>query len=234
MSSISLLVPAVGVGLVPLQPCEHGGGDIELDRKLVVRDGFDELVDLAPHGIVIDRVERPMQVVLQKQPDHRVRRNQIDLEAAVRGDFSLLLSDLRNPGTTGSRCRHRTDFRMSRSCFRCPRLQPVARASGRGRVQPKHLVRFLQRRVVREHRLEMRDPVDAFTGLAIGDAQEARPPSAALTVTNTSCALARGTLPTRWTLRDDIKFIHRSRRGRGQPKSRLNPDRTFRAGGARP
>src|SRR4051795_9226249 len=47
-----------------------------------------------------------------------------------------------------------------------------------------------------------------------------RPPSAALTVTNTSCALASGTLPTRWTLRDDIKFIHRSRRGRGQRKSR--------------
>jgi len=32
-----------------------------------------------------------MQVLLQKQPDHRVRRDQIDLEAAVRRDFSLLL-----------------------------------------------------------------------------------------------------------------------------------------------
>src|SRR3954470_6354881 len=69
-----------------------------------------------------------------------------------------------------------------------------------------------------------------------------RPPSAALTVTNTSCALARGTLPTRWTLRDDIGFIHRSRRGMLSAESRpsiqikllvlavLGPDPTHRAG----
>jgi hypothetical protein len=115
-----------------------------------------------------------MQVVLQKQPDHRVRRDQIDLKAAVRRDFSLLLESceilVRPDRDVGVE-----QISECHAGFRCARLQSVARAPRRGRVQPKHFVRFLQRRMVRKQRLEMRDPVDAFTGLAVGDAQEARP-----------------------------------------------------------
>jgi len=139
-----------------------------------VRDGFGKLVDLAPHGIVIDRIERPMQVVLQKQPDHRMGRNQIDLKAAMRGDPFLLLESceilVRADCGVGIE-----QIVKCHGIFRRARLQSVARASRRGRVQPKHLVRFLQRGVVGEHRFEVRDPVAAFTGLAVGNAQEAPP-----------------------------------------------------------
>ena len=76
-------VLAVGVRLVALQAREHRGGDVELDRDFAMRQRRRDLVDLALERFVVDRIERLMQVVLQEQPDHRMRRHQIDLEAHI-------------------------------------------------------------------------------------------------------------------------------------------------------
>ena len=38
---------AIGVRLIALQPREHRGGNVELDRDLIVRQGRRDLVDLA-------------------------------------------------------------------------------------------------------------------------------------------------------------------------------------------
>src|SRR5262245_22458904 len=42
-------------------------------------------------------------------------------------------------------------------------------------MQAKHLVRFFERRVVREYRLEVRNSIAALTGLAVGHTQKAPP-----------------------------------------------------------
>src|SRR5258707_8498988 len=42
-------------------------------------------------------------------------------------------------------------------------------------MQAKDLIRFLKCRMICEYRLEGRDPVAALAGLAIGNAQKARP-----------------------------------------------------------
>ncbi len=49
---------AVARRLVAFEPREHRGGDVELDRQFVVRDGGRDLVDLALERVVIERVDR--------------------------------------------------------------------------------------------------------------------------------------------------------------------------------
>ena len=169
-----VLVAPIGVALVALQPREHRGGDVELDGELIVRDGGGELVDLAAQRGVEDRIDRLVQVFLQEQPDHRMGRNQIDLEAALGGDFPLLFELREVPvGSDG-------DIGIEQIAEldvldRGARPQPVARARGPGGVHAKHLVRFLEGRIVGEHRLEPRDPVAALPGLSVGDTQQPRP-----------------------------------------------------------
>lgn len=61
-----LLVAPVGIRLVALQPREHGGSDVELDGELIVRNGLREPIDLTAQRLVINRINRTMQVVLQE------------------------------------------------------------------------------------------------------------------------------------------------------------------------
>ena len=74
-ASISARVLAVSIRLAALQPREYGRGHVKLDGNLVVRKRSRNLVDLTLERLVIDRIERLMQVVLEKQPDHRMRRH---------------------------------------------------------------------------------------------------------------------------------------------------------------
>ena len=78
-----VLAAAVARPVVAFEPREHRRRDVELDRDLIVRQARRDLVDLALERLVVDGIERRMQVVLQKKPDHRMRRHQIDLEAAM-------------------------------------------------------------------------------------------------------------------------------------------------------
>ena len=94
VSCISALVRAIARRLVALEPGEHRRRHVELDRQLVVRDRGGDLVDLALDRLVVDRVDRRVQRVDQIEPDHRVRRHQIDLElgagAILPASFSRL------------------------------------------------------------------------------------------------------------------------------------------------
>jgi hypothetical protein len=71
---------AVARRLVALEPRKHGRGNVELDRELLVRDGGGDLVDLALDRSVVDRIERRMQRIHEKEPDDGMGRNQIDLK----------------------------------------------------------------------------------------------------------------------------------------------------------
>ena len=79
---------AVARCLVAFEPRKHGGGDVELDRQFVVRDRGGDLVGLALERRVVERVDRSMQRVDQKQPDRRMRRHQIDLEFGAGGNLA--------------------------------------------------------------------------------------------------------------------------------------------------
>ena len=59
-----LLGLAVARRLIAGEAREHGRCDVELNGKLVMRDGSGELVDLEQHGIVEEPVDRDMKVVL--------------------------------------------------------------------------------------------------------------------------------------------------------------------------
>ena len=85
------LAAAVARRLVALEPREHRRGNVELDRQFVVRDGRGDLVDLALERLVVERVDRRMQRIDQEQPDHRMRRHQIDLEFGAGGNFAGVL-----------------------------------------------------------------------------------------------------------------------------------------------
>ena len=114
-----------------------------------------------------------MQVVLQEQPDHRMRRHQVDLKAAVLGEPALLFERgefrVRLLGDVGIKQIAEGDVLHRLSGF-----QPVADARRAGGMNAEQLVRFLQRRIVGEDRLEPGDPVGALAGLAVGNALEPR------------------------------------------------------------
>ena len=137
-----------------------------------------------------------MQIVLQEQPDHRMRRHQIDLEAAHAAGICLALERGEIAHKTLRRCRHRTGCRSARPLRSYPGLQAVAIARRAGGVHAEQLVGFLQRRVIGEDRLQPGDPVGALAGFAVGNALEARSQHP-LTVVKTSRASRSGTLPTR-------------------------------------
>src|SRR5262249_37002840 len=61
-----LLVLPIGIGFIQLQPGEDRGGDVERDGKLIVRNHCREPIDLALHRVIIDRVERAVQVLLHE------------------------------------------------------------------------------------------------------------------------------------------------------------------------
>src|SRR6476660_2182712 len=74
---------AISIGLAALEPREYCRRHIELDGDLVVWQRRRDFVDLTLKRLVIDWIERLMQIVLQEQPKHRVRRHQIEMEAAL-------------------------------------------------------------------------------------------------------------------------------------------------------
>ena len=100
--------------------------------------------------------------------------NEIDLEAAVRRNLPLLL-ELGKISVRADRVVGIEQIAEAHVLRRRARLEPVTRARGRRRVQAKHLVGFFQRRIVGKDGFEVRDPVAALAGLAIGNAQQARP-----------------------------------------------------------
>ncbi len=117
-----------------------------------------------------------MQIVLQEQPDHRMRRDEIDLEAAMRRDHALPLE----PGEFAVGPDRGVGIEQIVEPDvgdRHAGLEPITRAPRRGRMQAEHLVGFLQRRIVGEDRLQMRDPVAALAGLAVGNALAAAGPA---------------------------------------------------------
>ena len=125
-------------------------------------------------GGVEDRIERRVQIVLQEQPDHRMRGNEIDLEAASRRDRALPLERrevaVRRDGVIG--IEQVAEMHVLR---RLARPEAIARAPRRGGMQAEHLVGFFERGVIGKDRLQMCDPVAAFAGLAVGNALEPRP-----------------------------------------------------------
>jgi len=145
-----------------------------LNGDLVVRQGLSDLVDFAFERLVVDGIERQMQVVLQKQPDDRMRRHQIDLETDMLRNHAL--------------CFQRREFRVrafgdvrikqigERDIVHCfAGFQPVTYARRSRGMDPKEFVGFLQGRIVGEHRFEPGNPVRALAGFPIGDAFEALP-----------------------------------------------------------
>jgi hypothetical protein len=59
-----------------------------------MRDRVGKLVDLALHRGVVDWIDRLMQVFVDEQPDHRMRRHEIDLEFGAGRDLAFVLESL--------------------------------------------------------------------------------------------------------------------------------------------
>jgi hypothetical protein len=92
--------------------------------------------------VVVDRVERRVQRVDQKQPKHRMRRHQVDLELDAGGNFSGVLELLelrvglfRDVGVEQIGKAHVAGCRA--------RFQRVALASSAARVHAEKLAGFL-------------------------------------------------------------------------------------------
>src|SRR5262245_3884298 len=103
-----------------------------------------------------------------------MRGNEIDLEAAVRRNHALLLEprEYLVGSQRGVGIEQIAELNVLR---RDTGPQAIACAPGRAGVQAEHLVRLLQRGMLSEDRLEMRDPVAALAGLAVGNASQAWP-----------------------------------------------------------
>ena len=139
------LAAPVAARLIALEAREHRGRDVELDRNLVVRQRGRDLVDLALDRLVVDRVDRRVQLVDEIKPDHRVRRHEVDLEFGFGGDLAGILEPLedrvgrfRDIGIVQI-----VEMHVLR---RAAGLQPVALPPGAGRMHPENLAGFFQRR----------------------------------------------------------------------------------------
>ncbi len=194
--SISARVFAISVGLAALQAGEHGRGHIELDGDLVVRQRRGDLVDLALERVVVDRIERLMQIVLQEQPDHRMRRHQVDLEAQSFGTIAFALERgkfrVRRLGDIGIKqiVEAHVIYALARHAAGsgCARCRWRARGTARRIFQAPD---FRQNAGSSQVIQSDRSPVSP-SGMRLR-----RGPSTPLTVANTSRASRSGTLPTR-------------------------------------
>src|SRR5262245_16748163 len=82
------LVGAVARSLCAFQAREYSGCHVELNRELTFWNGLCKLVDLALDGLVVDRVEWSLQIILDVQPQHRMRRDEIDLKLDVGRNYA--------------------------------------------------------------------------------------------------------------------------------------------------
>ena len=162
----------VAARLVALEAGEHSGRDVELDRNLVVRQRGCDLVDLALDRLVVDRVDRRVQLVDQIQPDHRVGRHEVDLEFGFGGNLAGVFQPLEHR-VRGFRDIGVVQIVEMHVLRRAAGLELVAFPRGRCGMQPENIAGFFQRRALREDRFEPGDPVTAFAGLAVRDALDA-------------------------------------------------------------
>src|SRR5262249_25794871 len=129
------------------------------------------LVDLALEGLVVDRVERLMQIVLKEQPEHRVRRYQVDLKPRIVGDHALFFERreivIGNLGNIGIEEVIETYVAHT---FTGP--QPVAEAGCTGGVHAEQLVGFLESGITGEDWLQPSDPVRALPCFAVRNARQ--------------------------------------------------------------
>jgi hypothetical protein len=160
------LGPPVARGFVAFEPREHRGGDVELDGELIMRDGGGDLVDLALERVVVDRVDPGVERIDQEQPDHGMRRHQIDLEFGAGrncpGVFLPLELGIGIFCDVGVEQIVETNVSRRHAGF-----EHIAFASRAGGVHAKEFARFLKGRVFGEHRLKPADPVAALAGFAI-------------------------------------------------------------------
>jgi len=131
-------------------------------------------VDLALERRVVDGIDRPLQIILQEQPEHRVRRHEVDLETAILRHNSLPLQHGKfSIGAPGNICIEKV-FEGD-IAHRPARPEAVACMGFGAGMDAEHFVRFLQRGIIGEDRLQPGDPVAAFAGLAVGYTPEVRP-----------------------------------------------------------
>ena len=149
-----------------------------MNGDLAVRQIPRNLVDFALQRGVKDRVERPVQVLLQEQPDDRMRRHQVDLEFALRRHSALRFQR----GEVGIGASGDVGIEQIVEAHIGDRLagsQAIARVGAGTGMDAEDFIRFLKRGIVGEDRLQPGDPVAALAGLAIGNALEVRPERAA-------------------------------------------------------
>ena len=145
-----------------------------MDRQFVVRDGGGDLVDLALERVVVERVDRRMQRIDQKQPDHRMRRYQVDLEFGAGGNLAGVLErpehGIRLLGDV--RIEQIAEMHVLDAQSRLER-ETLAAGTAAG-VHAEKLARFHKCRVIGKHRLEPGDPVAALAGFAVRQPLDAR------------------------------------------------------------
>src|SRR5580704_6460075 len=141
-------------------------------------DSGANFVDLALDRAVVERIDRRVQRIDQEQPDHRMRRHQVDLEFRAGGDLAGIFEPLEIRvgffGDVGIEQIVEAHVLGAKS-----QLERVALAAGAAGVHAEELAGFLQRRIVRKHRLEPGDPVAARAGLAVRQPLDARAESGA-------------------------------------------------------
>ncbi len=132
-----------------------------------------DLVDLALERLVVERVERRVQRIDQEQPDHRMRRHQIDLKFDARSDHALVLEPLEvgigSRGDVGIEQIFEMDILGRKS-----RLERIALAPGAARVDAKELARLAECGIAAKDRFEPGDPVAALAGFAARQPLDAR------------------------------------------------------------
>ena len=169
VASISIAVLAVGIRLIAFESREHSRGDIELDGDLIVRQRLRDLVDLALERLVVHRIERLMQIVLQEQPYHRMCGNEVDLKPAAFGHDAARL-EFGKFGVGLLRDIRIEQVAERNVANRLPRPQPIAQARRAAGMHAEKLIRLLERGIVGKYRFEPGNPVGTLAGFPIGDA----------------------------------------------------------------
>src|SRR5262249_42550163 len=125
-----------------------------------------KLVDLALDGLVVDRVEWSLQIILDVQPQHRMRRDEIDLKLDVGRNYAGALK-LGKYLERADRVVGVQQIAEGDVLDAAPGTQRVASMRARPGVDAEHLAGRLQNRAGGKNRLEPRDPVETFAGLAV-------------------------------------------------------------------
>ncbi len=156
------------------------------------RNGCDDLVDLAQHRIVVDGIDRALQIFPDEQPDHRVRRHQIDLEFDVRRYFAL-------PFQFG-KCREGTPGDVGiKQIIEChvaecdAGLKAITPPAGNTGMKLENLVAQYERGTFGKYRFEPGNPIQPLSSLAVRQRQQVRSKRSADSLKNFLLACERYT-----------------------------------------